>query len=61
MQTCSKCGGPAMGYKCARCGEEAAEFQELHVCGAEEFEPKCTACGMAEKNCSCATVVTTGE
>ena len=59
--TCSKCGGPAEGYKCAVGGEEMEEFQPDHEHGPEELEPKCTACDEAEKNCTCASVITTGE
>ncbi|OGZ34900.1 MAG: hypothetical protein A2174_00315 [Candidatus Portnoybacteria bacterium RBG_13_41_18] len=51
---CSHCGGETDGWRCAVCGQEAAQYDPLHKCGGGKFQPKCKACGQAEDNCTCA-------
>lgn len=53
MVECKTCSGPTEGFKCDGCGEESAELDESHSCGAEHCMPKCTGCGEAEVKCSC--------
>lgn len=50
--TCVTCHGPASGYKCMVCGEEA-ETHSSH-CGAEaNCQSKCSGCNEAESRCTC--------
>ncbi len=54
---CAKCGGPAVGWKCAVCGAESDEHDSKHVHGEPASDrqcmPKCQACGKAESLCGC--------
>jgi len=52
--TCKTCSGDTAGYKCDVCGEESAEQDAAHACGAEHSTPKCAACNEADGKCTCA-------
>ena len=39
--------------KCADCGAESKEHDEMHTCGDERCQPKCAECKEAEENCTC--------
>ena len=39
MDNCSKCSGPAEGYKCDMCGAESATHDENHEHGGEHHMP----------------------
>lgn len=54
---CSKCGGPAPGWKCPACGVTANTFNSDHalICNAKDrMEAQCQKCGQAESKCTCA-------
>jgi len=51
---CKTCSGATAGYKCDMCGEECAEHDAAHACGAEHCAPKCVACNESEAKCTCA-------
>ena len=53
MNTCKTCDKEAEGYKCADCGAEAKEHDEMHACGDDRCQPKCSECKEAEENCTC--------
>ena len=50
---CAKCDGSADGFKCDACGEEFAEPQPTHRCGANHCQPKCTGCNQPQAKCTC--------
>lgn len=50
---CKTCSGPTEGYKCDKCGMEAARHVEAHKCGSKHCMPKCAGCGQAEVLCRC--------
>jgi len=51
--TCKTCDKEAEGYKCADCGAESNEHDEMHACGDDRCQPKCAECKEAEDNCTC--------
>ena len=57
MDDTNKCKGCACcgtdGFKCDMCGDESATFDEKHVCGGENCQPKCSGCRQAEGKCDC--------
>jgi len=53
MKNCAKCGMECEGFKCDECGEECAEHDANHSCGADHCMPKCKGCNEAEAKCAC--------
>lgn len=51
---CTKCHGPAAGYKCDICGDESDAHDAQHACGADHCMPKCSGCSQAQVKCTCA-------
>ncbi len=53
---CAKCGMDCAGFKCSACGEEMADKDMAHACGADKCECKCSGCNMTESMCGCEPV-----
>ncbi|MDP2669034.1 MAG: hypothetical protein Q8P07_04340 [bacterium] len=55
---CRICGKEADGWKCPKCGKEAAEFDPFHWKECDfraKMQTKCKDCQQAENNCTCLT------
>ena len=53
---CSKCGGPADGWKCSECGKTSDHFDPTHWRECDrggKMKVKCKGCQEAEDNCTC--------
>lgn len=54
---CAKCGGEAMGWKCAICSDESQTHDKDHTHGTPPSDrhcmPKCKGCNQAEVHCPC--------
>ena len=49
---CKTCGKDAEDHKCADCGAESKEHDEMHACGGDRCQPKCVEGSEAEENCT---------